>query len=122
MDLARLTDTNYLPSPVDDSAEEELWSPHYGDTVNLSRVSVGEYPPMKSHVISCFENSGRLAVILNDIILNLYSRRAGPSANEAHRSIRDKLAEWREKSPSYLKYDPDNLPSMCPPPHILTQK
>ena len=109
-----------LMNTVDTFAENELWSPYYGDTLNLSRVSVGEYPPMKAHSISCFENSCKLAVILNDIILQLYSRRGSPDMGGTLR-IKEKLENWRENSPRHLKYDPENLPELCPPPHIITQ-
>lgn len=91
--------------------------------MNLSLISAGEYPPMKAHSISCFENSCRLAVILNDIICELYSRRDFTDNEDVLKGIRVRLDEWREKSPAHLKYDPDNLPqSFCPPPHILAQK
>lgn len=90
--------------------------------MNLSKIPVGEYPRSKSYVVSSFENSCKLAVILNDIILQLYSRRATADADEKLRGIRSRLDEWREKSPPHLRYDPDDLPLICPPAHILTQK
>lgn len=77
---------------------------------------------MKAHSVSCFEASSRLAVILNDIICQLYSRRGVTDNEDVLRGIRERLDEWRENSPAHLKYDPDNLPEVCPPPHILTQK
>lgn len=77
---------------------------------------------MKSHSISCFENSCKLAVIINDIILQLYSRRVTADPEGTLRGIRGRLDEWRESSPPHLKYDPYNLPDVCCPPHILTQK
>lgn len=75
---------------------------------------------MKAHSISCFENSCKLSVILNDIILQLYSRRGSPDL-EGTLQIKRRLDEWRRNLPEYLKYDPDNLPACCPPPHIMTQ-
>lgn len=75
---------------------------------------------MKAHLISCFENSCKISVILNDIIIQLYSRR-GPLDIERTLFIKQRLDEWREKLPVHLKYDPDNLPPHCPPPHIMTQ-
>lgn len=107
---------------MDDSAENEIWSPHCVDSMNLSKVAVGEYPQSKSHTVSSFENSCKLAVILNDIILHLYSRRESNTGDDKLRVIRNSLDEWRQKSPPHLKYDPDQLPEICPPPHILTQK
>lgn len=112
---------NQPPELVDDSAENDLWSPHWGDSVNLSNVSLGEYPQYKSYVVSSFENCCKLAVILNDIVLHLYARRAATNTDEVLNGIQKRLDEWRAKSPSHLRYDPDDLPDSCPPPHILTQ-
>ncbi|KAL2815054.1 fungal-specific transcription factor domain-containing protein [Aspergillus cavernicola] len=111
---------DHTPEFLDTSAENEVWSPYHGETLNLSRVSVGEYPPMKAHLISCFENSCKLSVILNDILIELYSRRGSPDLGKTLQ-IKRKLDEWRENLPEHLKYDPQNLPAHCPPPHIMTQ-
>lgn len=75
---------------------------------------------MKAHSISCFENSCKLSVILNDIILQLYSRRGSPDV-DGTLQIKRRLDTWRENLPENLKYDPENLPAYCPPPHIMSQ-
>jgi len=105
---------------VDTFAEHELWMPYHADSLN---ISIGEYPPMKNHAVSCFENSCKLSVIINDIIHELYSRR-GPSDVDGNviKGIRDQLDDWRMNSPKHLKYEPQDLPKYCPPPHILSQK
>lgn len=77
---------------------------------------------MKAHSVSCFENSCRLAVILNDIICELYLRREVTDNEHVLKGIRERLDDWREQSPGHLRYNPDNLPQSCCPPHILTQK
>lgn len=107
---------------MDDFAENELWSPHHGESLNLSKVSVGEYPPLKTHAISCFQNSCKLAVIINDIILRLYSRATVHNADQALNDIKQRLDEWRSRTPDHLKLDPLRLPNVCPPTHILAQK
>jgi hypothetical protein len=107
---------------VDSLTEDELWSPYHGDSINLSLLPIGQYPPMKTHSISLFEGSCKLAVIINDIILQLYTKRVTPDAEESLRGIKESLDGWREQSPAHLRYDVDNLPAFCPPPHILTQK
>jgi hypothetical protein len=107
---------------VGDYAEHELWTPYYGDSGNLSQVPKCSYPAMKSHAISCFENSCNIAVIFNDIVLRLYSRRPASESESSLSSIRKKLDTWRQQSPSHLVYDPDDLPDFSLPPHILTQK
>lgn len=90
--------------------------------MNFSKASIGEYPPVQSHVVSAFENSCKLSVILNDIILYLYSRRETVDVDDKLRAIRSSLTEWRSKSPPHLKCDPANPPPLCPPPNIITQK
>ncbi|KUJ07656.1 uncharacterized protein LY89DRAFT_631273 [Mollisia scopiformis] len=119
--MPALTELPSDPAPelMDQFGETEYWSPYYGQTGNLSEIPGGSYPPMKSHSVSCFENSCRLAVILNHIILQLYSRRTPTQVDL--RSIREELDAWRSQSPHHLVYDPDNLPEISPPPHILTQ-
>lgn len=77
---------------------------------------------MKSHAIACFQNSCKLAVIINQIIVKLYSRRSMPLTDSVLRNIRDQLDGWRANSPPYLKYDTKSLPEICCPPHILAQK
>ncbi|KAF2807541.1 uncharacterized protein BDZ99DRAFT_489809 [Mytilinidion resinicola] len=106
---------------VDDFAEHELWSPHHGESVNLSNLKPGEYPAMKAHAITCFENYCKLAVIINDIMLRLYSRTSNAETDQTLKDIKNRLNQWREFSPKHLKYDPENLPEISPPPQILTQ-
>ncbi|CAG7565927.1 unnamed protein product [Fusarium equiseti] len=35
--------------------------------------------------------------------------------------IKVRLDTWRAESPAHLRYDPENLPPNCPPPHIISQ-
>lgn len=105
---------------VDDSAENDLWSPLCGDGMNLSNAP--NYPAVMAHLVSSFENCCKLAVILNDILLVLYSRRGNSNADDNLKNIRSALDEWRQNSPAHLRYDSDNLPDICPPPHIFSQK
>lgn len=107
---------------VDDSVENETWTPFAGGNINLSNLAVGSYPPYKSHAISCFTNSCKLAVILNDIIQGLYSRKPNMDLNGTLVTISNSLDQWRRASPAHLVLNPDNVPAHSPPPHILTQK
>jgi hypothetical protein len=52
---------------VDDSAEDELWSPH--GIVYPERQG---YPPRKAHSISCFRMMCQLSVIFNQILIHVY--------------------------------------------------
>ncbi|KAK6004300.1 hypothetical protein QM012_009150 [Aureobasidium pullulans] len=106
---------------VDETSETETWSPYNGESFSLTKLPPGQYPPMRSHAVSCFTNSCKIAVIINDIILQLYSRRDRHITESSLHDIRARLDTWRAQSPSHLKYDPDNLPAVSPPPHIITQ-
>ncbi|PVH80506.1 hypothetical protein DL98DRAFT_560308 [Cadophora sp. DSE1049] len=115
-----------LPTLTDIPAEnpprfKDFWSPHHGPDVTFTVLPANQYPAMKSHAISCFENSCKLAIIISDIILQFYSRRAPEDVEGALRRLKERLDDWRARSPRHLVLDPDSLPSVCCPPHILTQ-
>lgn len=107
---------------VDDSADNELWSPYSEDHLNLTKLAPGQYPATRSNAVSCFANSCKLSIIVNDIILQVYSRRSRPITEAALKDIKARLDLWRTQSPSHLRYDPNHLPDICPPPHIMSQK
>ncbi|KAJ4212358.1 hypothetical protein NW759_011746 [Fusarium solani] len=121
----RLPAVTELPqSPIDfmdDSAESEVWSPYYEDTSPLTRLAPSQYPIMKSHAVSCFENSCKLSVIINDIIVQLYSKRSRAINESSLNDIKARLDTWRNESPAHLRYNPEYLPAICPPPHIISQ-
>ncbi|KAH8690326.1 fungal-specific transcription factor domain-containing protein [Talaromyces proteolyticus] len=124
--LGRMPALSELPSdhqPIffDDSTADEIWAPYYCDASNTTAISPEVYPPMKSYSVSCFGNSCKLAIIINQIILQLYSRNTVCVSDSTLRDIREQLDNWRTQSPEYLTYDPDNLSGICCPPHILTQ-
>ncbi|KAG9511768.1 hypothetical protein KCV07_g9937, partial [Aureobasidium melanogenum] len=106
---------------VDETSETETWSPYNGESFSLTKLPPGQYPPMRSYAVTCFANSCKISVIINDIILQLYSRRDRHITESSLHDIRARLDTWRAQSPSHLKYDPDNLPAVSPPPHIITQ-
>jgi hypothetical protein len=107
-------------TPVDDTTEHETWPPPPSSPDAPPATS--NYPPQKSHAASCFINSCKLAVIINSIMLQLYSRRGDPDLNAVLPNLPNRLAAWRRDSPAHLVLDPDNLPQHSPPPNILTQK
>ena len=102
--------------------ELALWQPYWDGSVNLTKLRYGEYPPAKSYTVSCFVNSCRLSIIINDIIVHLYCRRSQAITETALRDIKRRLDVWRTQSPEHLRYEPDALPSISPPPHIIAQK
>ncbi|KAK8129176.1 fungal-specific transcription factor domain-containing protein [Apiospora kogelbergensis] len=106
---------------LDDSTDLETWNPCYGNTMNLTKLAYGEYPPVNSHAVSCFANSCKLSMIINEIILQLYSRRGRAITEITLNNIKMRLDLWRTQSPNHLRYDPDGLPPIAPPPHIMAQ-
>lgn len=112
----------FAPELLDDFAEHELWSPDGSGLASSEKAAAAGFPPMKFHVVSCFVYSCKLAVIISDIILHLYSGQHGEDGDIILRAIRERLGDWRACAPDHLKLEPDNLPSICPPPHIVSQK
>lgn len=105
-----------------DDAGEDLWRPYCDDAADLAGQRLGKYPHVQSYTVSCFRNSCKLAVIINDIIVHLYSRRSRAITETALKDIKRRLDIWRTQSPEHLRYGSDNIPSVSPPPHIVAQK
>ncbi|VUC20450.1 unnamed protein product [Clonostachys rosea] len=106
---------------LDDSTDLDIWSPYYGNSLNLTKFTQNQYPPMRNYAVSSFINSCKLSMIIHDIIVQLYYRRNRTNTEETIKDIKSRLDSWRVNSPRHLKYDPDNLPTICPPPHIISQ-
>src|SRR5689334_17558052 len=102
--------------------ELDTWAPSYSDSRDLASLTHHQYSPRTSHTVSCFANSCRLSIIINDIIFQLYSRKSRTISESAFRDIKIRLDLWRAESPAHLRYEPDSLPSISPPPHIISQK
>ncbi|KAI0448774.1 hypothetical protein F5B21DRAFT_518684 [Xylaria acuta] len=94
---------------VDNSADQDSWVPYYHDSIDLTKLGHGHYPPTRAHLVGSFINSCRLSIIINDIIIQLYSCRIREGTQIAFKDIKDRLHLWRTHSPAHLKYDPDNL-------------
>ena len=107
---------------VDDSMELEMWAPYYGDSASFAKITQNQYSPQPSHAVSCFANSCKLSIIINDIIFQLYSRKSRTITEPAVQDIKRRLDLWRAESPAHLRYEADSLPSISPPPHIISQK
>ena len=108
---------------VQDTAEvDDMWSPYYANVLNLTKLSNHQYPPSRGYLVSCFANSCKLSIIINDVIVHLYSRKSQSKAEDALNNIKPRLEEWRAMSPAHLRYDPESLPAISPPPHIISQK
>ena len=80
---------------MDHSTEHETWIPYYGDSLDSADGSRSQYPPRKSHAVSCFVNSCKLAIIINDIVVQLYARRKRSISEAALNDIKERLDLWR---------------------------
>lgn len=122
--LPALTELPEEATPVflDDSAEEELWMPLATESFTMSVLPETDYPPMKSHIVSCFANSCKLSIIISDIIQKLYSKQSQVEADAALEDIQARLDAWRSGTPPHLRYEDNALPIICGPPHIISQK
>ncbi|KAF2023467.1 hypothetical protein EK21DRAFT_105276 [Setomelanomma holmii] len=106
---------------LESAADADTWVPYFGDSVNLCKLPNGRYPPMSNHIVACFVNSCKLAVIINDMITRIYHRLGQGIIETSFKDIRSRLDSWRAQSPVSLRYDPEDLPSISPPPHVISQ-
>ncbi|KAH7385407.1 fungal-specific transcription factor domain-containing protein [Phaeosphaeria sp. MPI-PUGE-AT-0046c] len=106
---------------LDTSADSDLWSPYFADSLNLTNHALSQYPPTQSYNVTAFINSCKLSIIIHDIITTLYYRRGKTVTETAFTDIQTSLENWRIRSPRHVKIDTDNLPTVCPPPHLISQ-
>ena len=104
-------------SPVDDTAETELWMPH--------GLSSPDYPPRQAHSISCFIQMCGLAEILNQVLIQFYGPTCDLSSSKALACALEqssKMRVWWRDLPEHLKITVGALPRQAPPSHIVTLK
>lgn len=128
--------TDEVPlSFMDDYSDSDLWAPYYGETPRPDIANAPSYPPCPGYVVSCFRQLCKICVILNDLMQNIYSPEAAArremdeeehsaeakAANEAPfiRISRD-LRDWLISLPPHLRINPDQMPSLAPPVHIMS--
>lgn len=120
---------------LDDFSDNDLWAPYYGETPDAEVNRYPTYPPCSGYVVSCFKQLCKLCIILNDLLLNIYSGDATVSRdleeedpsdevramNEAPfvRISRD-LRNWLINLPPTLRINPDQMPQLAPPAHIMS--
>ncbi|KAJ5392396.1 hypothetical protein N7509_007886 [Penicillium cosmopolitanum] len=103
---------------LDDSAENELWSPH-----GVVYPEGSEYPPTMAHSVTCFRWMCRLSIIFNEILIHIYDPTKPHTDAEVRACLQSEehsLKQWWEDLPNVLKIDTENLPQYCPPSHIVT--
>ncbi|KZT22933.1 hypothetical protein NEOLEDRAFT_1070364 [Neolentinus lepideus HHB14362 ss-1] len=112
---------NGLPS--EDEAEEfEEWRPHPGEPFACER---GEAPPARSvavpgRVISCFNASARLSIILSNIVQMIYPIHPKSGRYAEAQRLEKELDKWYLELPEHLRFDPASSKAPVPLPHILT--
>jgi hypothetical protein len=77
---------------------------------------------MPSYSVSCFINHCKLAVIINDMLVNLYGGGKLGNIGVFVRNTRQRLEHWLASLPSHLRIDTENIPPILPPPHIISLK
>ncbi|KIX03271.1 uncharacterized protein Z518_06823 [Rhinocladiella mackenziei CBS 650.93] len=120
---------------MDDYSDSDPWAPYYGETPRPELANAPNYPPCPGYVISCFRQLCKICVILNDLMHNIYSSEAAARRDvedEEHsaetkaaieapfiRISRD-LRDWLISLPPHLRINPDQMPSLAPPVHIMS--
>jgi hypothetical protein len=127
--------TDEVPlSFMDDYSDSDQWAPYYGETPRPETANVPNYAPCPGYVVSCFRQLCKICVILNDLMHNIYSPEAAArremddeehssearSSNEAFIRISRDLREWLISLPPHLRINPDQMPSLAPPAHIMS--
>ncbi|KAK2751036.1 hypothetical protein FQN57_000111 [Myotisia sp. PD_48] len=103
---------------LDDTAEIEIWTPH-----GVIFPEGVHYPPTQAHSTSCFMKMCSLAQILNQIIIHIYNPIRQNTECQIQRCVSEqsaKLEQWWNDLPPFLKLSVNNLPTYCPPSHIVT--
>jgi hypothetical protein len=105
---------------VDDTSEVEIWVPH-----GVEFPDGAHYPPTQAHSTSCFMKMCGLAEVLNQILIHIYDPMRQISASEFYDCVQEQaknLSDWWDELPDYLKLVATDLPSYCPPSHIMILK
>lgn len=111
-----------VPLPSTHEADEfEFWPPPAARPVQ----SVQNIRPTRGHILTCFNNTCRLALIVEETLVmdadgpyldGLPAPSAAPIVTAE--MILSKLDRWYASLPPYLLVDPDA--EACPPPHFVT--
>ena len=118
---------------MDDSSDTDLWAPYYGETPHPDHANAPNYPPRPGYVISCFRQLCKLCIILNDLMQSVYSPEAAARREDDDASAEAKAAneepfirvsrdlrDWRISLPAHLRINPDQMPQLAPPVHIIS--
>lgn len=114
--------TGYEPPQIflDNYEEMELWTPYIDPQAPNSGNS--QYKTRPSFVVSSFQILIQLAEISADIIESFYRPQSSilsiTAADQALKTIQDRLDRWHASIPAFLQFSP--LQDPTPPPHQIT--
>ena len=78
---------------------------------------------MKSHATSCFVETCKLSIILDQIMHYMYNSQYNPTHEEREACVQkqeNELNQWWNALPSFLRIDASAPPLLAPPSHIVT--
>ncbi|TFK80053.1 hypothetical protein K466DRAFT_504549 [Polyporus arcularius HHB13444] len=108
-----------LPA-VEQGEDGEMWMPHGAPSVDATEGSLPEYAPVPGRVLSCFNESAKLSIVISEICQAIYSIRPSPNRPGELARLDSQLTKWLLELPEPLRYDPASPKNPPPPPHILT--
>ncbi|KAI0800103.1 fungal-specific transcription factor domain-containing protein [Fomes fomentarius] len=110
------------PLPLlEDPEETELWQPHTTPQVMDDPNDIPrEVAPMPGHIISCFNESAKLSIIISEICQSIYAIKPTGSRPAELARLDSHLTKWSLELPEHLRFDPASPKNPSPPPHILT--
>ena len=81
------------------------------------------YPALASHTVRVLRYSSRLNMMLESILLNMYSpERPNARSLSFVRSAHERLDEFWQGLPKDLRLERGNMPAVCPPSNMVLLK
>ncbi|KAI0088316.1 fungal-specific transcription factor domain-containing protein [Irpex rosettiformis] len=110
-----------LPS-VEESDELETWATHLSPVYLDDGTEEHSPAPLTStgRVISCFNESAKLSIILSMIMQTIYPIRPHSFRQTEFTRIEQLLNKWYIELPEHLRFDANTPKYATLPPHILT--
>lgn len=100
---------------------------HYEELENWKPFAYSEthkYPGSPAYSVSTFTQLCKLSLIMNQILNKVYGERSSKrSPSELARDLKllhSDLDKWWENLPPHLTYDPAEMSTPIPPPHVLS--
>jgi len=110
-----------LPS-VEESDELEIWVAHPSPVFldDASEMAPLSSTPVTGYVVSCFNESAKLSIILSMIMQAIYPIRPHTYRSAEFSRIEKLLDKWYIELPEHLRFDSSSPKYLTQPPQILT--